>query len=205
MIKTKEDLARYLKADKIARGESRKLPAFFTIVPSPPYSYNSIWLFQIRYRKWEYYYNNRKNVVYRAFYYWYYMLCNSWLSKMGSEIPINCIEEGFVIWHGENIIINPKARIGKNFSISAGCCVGQAHDLVPVIQDNVEMTIGSRILGGITIAHDTTVGAGAVVVKSVEEPYTTVGGVPAKCISRNRNKYVAEKKKRLKGVIDLQN
>lgn len=124
---------------------------------------------------------------------------------MRSEIPINTIEEGLVICHGQNIIINPDAKIGKNFTISAQCCVGQAHLKVPVIGDNVEMTIASKILGGIVIAHDTTVGAGAIVVKSVEEPYTTIGGVPAKCISHNKNTYVDWKKKRLQGIIDLQN
>ena len=67
--------------------------------------------------------------------------------------------------------------------------------------NNVEMTLGSRVLGGVTIADDVTIGAGALVLKDIDTPYTTWGGLPAKCISRKPNAYVAEKKERLKDVL----
>lgn len=195
MIQTKEDLIRYLECDRIARGETKTKPSLIR---------DSLWRFQITYRKCEYYSNNRASYINKLLYMVYYCLYKDKCKKLCSEIPLNCIEEGLVIWHGQNIIINGNSKIGKNFSISAGCCVGQAHDKFPVIGDNVEMTIGSKVIGGITIAHDTTIGAGAVVVKSITEPYTTVGGVPAVCISRNNNTYVSEKKERLQQIINLE-
>lgn len=195
MIQTKADLKRYLECDRIARGEIKKKPSLIR---------DSLWRFQIVYRKCEFYCNNKNNPFYKLMYLIYYCVYKNKCRKLCSEIPLNCIEEGLVIWHGQNIIINGYSKIGKNFSISAGCCVGQAHDEYPVIGDNVEMTIGSKVLGGIKIAHDTTIGAGAVVVKSVDESYTTVGGVPAKLISRNTNKYVSEKKERLKEYLELE-
>ena len=113
--------------------------------------------------------------------------------RLNSEIPINTIEEGLAIWHGQCIIINSKAKIGKNFSISAHCCVGQAHGEFPILGDNIEMTIDSKILGGITIANNTTVGAGSIVLKDVLEEHTTLGGIPAKVISRKPNENMISK------------
>lgn len=49
----------------------------------------------------------------------------------------------------------------------------------PVIGDNVDFGVGACAIGGITIASDTIVGAGAVVVKSSLEPGVTLVGVPA--------------------------
>lgn len=195
MIFNKDDLKRYLECDKRALGISKNKPSLF---------HDNIWKFQIIYRKCEYYYNNHNNILEKILYIFYYFRYKIFSKRMCSEIPLNCIEEGLVIWHGQNIIINGNAKIGKNFSISAGCCVGQAHDKYPIIGDNVEMTIGSKVIGGIKVSHDTTIGAGAVVVKNIEEPYTTWGGVPAKKISNKINKYVAEKKERLKTLVVLE-
>ena len=43
---------------------------------------------------------------------------------------------------------------------------------------------GAKIIGDIKIASNTVIGAGAVVVKSIEEENTTWAGVPAKMINR---------------------
>lgn len=192
MIRTKEDLQYYLLCDKNAMGIEYKKPRPFR---------DKIWKLEILYRKTEYHYNNQKDFFHKIAYILYFIRFKKMCADWGTELPLNVVEEGFVIWHGQNIIINPNAKIGKNFSISAGCCVGQAHDKSPIIGDNVEMTIGSKVLGGITVVNDVTIGAGAVVVKDIAESYTTWGGVPAKCISRNINTYVAEKKKRLEKIL----
>lgn len=192
MIESKNDLKRYLLADKIALGVNKKRPRIIG---------DRIWKYQIDYRKAEYYLNTNKHFFSKLMFYYYNLKFKIKSRSMCSEIPYNVIEEGLVIWHGQNIIINGNAKIGKNFSISSGCCVGQAHNQFPVIKDNVEMTIGSKVIGGITVANDVTIGAGAVVVKSIDEPYTTWGGVPAKCISRRRNEYVSLKKERLHKIV----
>lgn len=93
------------------------------------------------------------------------------------------IGPGLCIWHGFNIIINPTASIGKNFGISANCNVGHAHNKVPTIGDNVTMSFGSKVLGGIHICNNVTIGAAALVLKDITTEYCTVGGIPAKILS----------------------
>ena len=192
MIKTKEDLKYYLECDRLARGEQKSRPSLMG---------DKMWKFQILYRKAEYHYNNRSNPWHRLMYYAAYYSFRRKRDRLCSELPLNVFAEGLVIWHGQNIIVNENAKVGRNFSISAGCCIGQAHGEAPVIGDNVEMTIGSMVLGGIHIASDVTIGAGAVVVKDISSPGTSWGGVPAQCISHRENAYVAEKKQRLQSIL----
>jgi acetyltransferase-like isoleucine patch superfamily enzyme len=51
------------------------------------------------------------------------------------------------------------------------------------IMDNVWVATGAMILPGVTIGEGAVVAAGAVVTKDVE-PWTVVGGNPAKVIKR---------------------
>lgn len=169
MIKTKEDLKRYLECDRIATGIKKEKPSCLWFK-------DKLWKYQIRYRKLEYYYNNRSNPIY------YLLYVNNWFvfkhlsEERCCEFNVNTIEEGLVIWHGYNITVSGRAKIGKNFSISTGCCIGQAHEGCPTIGNNIEMGRGSMVLGGINIPSNTTIAAGAVVVKSIEEEFSTWGG-----------------------------
>jgi acetyltransferase-like isoleucine patch superfamily enzyme len=52
-----------------------------------------------------------------------------------------------------------------------------------VIEDDADIGTGAVILPGVTVGKGAQVGAGAVVCEDVE-PYTVVGGVPAKLIRR---------------------
>lgn len=47
---------------------------------------------------------------------------------------------------------------------------------------NVDLGIGAKIIGGVTIADNIKIGANAVVTKSFTEPGITIAGVPAKKI-----------------------
>lgn len=168
MIQTRNDLKRYLEADRLALNMKRKHPIPF---------WDRIWNFQRQLRFTEFYYNNRhRNIFFKFIGTLLYILWRMKVKRVGMEIPINVIDEGLCIWHGYGIVINPNARIGKNFSISAGCVVGQAKGEYPIIGDNVEMTIHSMILGGIRIADNVVIAPGACVVKSIEEQYVTMGG-----------------------------
>ncbi|WP_201323009.1 DapH/DapD/GlmU-related protein [Pseudanabaena sp. lw0831] len=105
---------------------------------------------------------------------------------------------------GKNSIINQKCRldnrggltIGDNVSISAEVCILTAdHDLqsplftgrcrAVTIEDYVFVGTRSIVLPGVTLGKGCAVAAGAVVTKDVE-PFTIVGGVPARHIA-NRN------------------
>lgn len=87
-----------------------------------------------------------------------------------------------------------KIMVGKN------CCIGEdvklitgSHDVAsghfdlvtkPItIMDNVWIATGAMILPGVAIGEGAVVAAGAVVTKDVE-PWTVVGGNPAKVIKK---------------------
>ena len=69
-------------------------------------------------------------------------------------------------------------------------CIGATNgsEKAPVIGDNCFLGTGAKVIGEITIADNVAIGANAVVCKSIEEPGTTWGGVPAKKISENSSR-----------------
>ena len=74
---------------------------------------------------------------------------------------------------GENCWINQQVTIGYN---------GQGDP--PVIEDNVTIACGAKVLGSIRIGNHVTVGANAVVIIDVPDN-CVVGGVPAKILRSN--------------------
>ena len=118
--------------------------------------------------------------------FWYKARKNRLGSRIGFIISAGCFDEGLTIWHYGSIIVHPDARIGKNCNIHGNCCIGNSQPFgpVPVIGDNVDLGQGTQVLGGIRIANDVRIGAGAVVLKDVLTPGVTVVGVPAKEIKK---------------------
>lgn len=121
----------------------------------------------------------------RVMAYWYKARKNRLGSRLGFIISAGCFGEGLRIDHYGSIIVNPKARIGKNCLIHGNCCIGNkggdSQDS-PVIGNNVNIGQNAQILGGIKIADNVTIAAGAVVVKDVLEIGATVAGVPARVL-----------------------
>ncbi|ENV71570.1 hypothetical protein F946_02929 [Acinetobacter johnsonii ANC 3681] len=81
------------------------------------------------------------------------------------------------------VVLHSKTIIGEKVIIGQGVTVGRQLDPdgIPVIGDNVYISAGARILGGITIGNNVIVGANSVVVKDVPDN-SIVAGVPAKII-----------------------
>lgn len=118
--------------------------------------------------------------------YWYKARKNRLGAKLGFIISAGCFGEGLKLEHYGSVIVNPKARIGKNCIIHGNCCIGSNGgypDDSPVIGDNVDIGQNAQVLGGITIADNVRIGAGAVVVKDVLTPGVTVVGVPGRVVS----------------------
>ena len=114
---------------------------------------------------------------------WYKARKNRLGSRLGFIISAGCFDEGLTLEHYGSVIVNPKARIGKNCKIHGNCCIGSDGgypDDSPVIGDNVDIGQGAQILGGIRVADGVRIGAGAVVVKDIMTPGITVVGIPAK-------------------------
>ncbi|MBR1578489.1 MAG: serine acetyltransferase [Bacteroidales bacterium] len=117
--------------------------------------------------------------------FWYKGRKNRLGSRLGFIISAGCFGEGLQIEHYGSIIVNPKARIGKNCKIHGNCCIGSNGgypDESPILGDHVDIGQGAQILGGIRVADNVRIGAGAVVVKDILTPGVTVVGIPAKSI-----------------------
>lgn len=119
--------------------------------------------------------------------FWYKARKNRLGAKLGFIISAGCFGEGLKLEHFGSVIVNPKSRIGKNCIIHGNCCIGSNGvypDDSPLIGDNVDIGQNAQILGGITIADNVRIGAGAVVVKDVLTPGVTVVGVPGRIVSK---------------------
>ncbi|WP_434951267.1 serine O-acetyltransferase [Shewanella sp. HL-SH4] len=117
-------------------------------------------------------------VLPRILYYFIFLIYNSSIPpsvKIGKNSKLG--------YGGIGVVLHARAVIGKNVVISQNVTIGGKSGLfeVPVIEDDVYIGAGAVILGPITIKTGAIVGANAVVDKNVE-PYTVVGGVPAKFI-----------------------
>ena len=87
---------------------------------------------------------------------------------------------GLYIQHGFATIISAK-KIGENCRIYQQVTVGYKGDMAPVLEDNVSITCGAKVLGNVTMHANSLAAAGAVVVKDVPEN-AIVAGIPAKII-----------------------
>lgn len=117
---------------------------------------------------------------------WYFILRRNTLgNRIGIEINTMLIDEGFLLYHISGSVINGSTMIGKNCHLHGNNCLGNAgpHNLAcPELGDNIRIGVGAKIIGGVKIANNITIAAGAVVVNSFEEEGITIGGIPARRI-----------------------
>lgn len=103
--------------------------------------------------------------------------------KFGVDIaPTAIIGRDFKIAHLGGIVIGKSVIIGNSCTINSGATLGMAglqDESMPTIGDEVYISTGAKILGGVHIGNGSIVGANAVVISSFPEGVTVVG-VPAK-------------------------
>lgn len=95
------------------------------------------------------------------------------------QIPVGTnIGPGFRISHFGGVVVNPDAKIGKNFSIAQGALIGNAAGKkagVPTIGDNVMMSANSVVIGGATIGDYAMIAPGAFVNFDVPSNSIVIG------------------------------
>lgn len=139
----------------------------------------------LKYLRYEMYHrNNNKWLYHRIMESVYCRRKNKLGNRLGFYIGCQVFSEGLVIYHHGNIIVNGTARVGKNCRLHGDNCIGNNGKTPdsPIIGDNVDIGVGAKIIGGISIANNIKIAAGAVVVNSFYKEGITIGGVPAKRI-----------------------
>ena len=86
---------------------------------------------------------------------------------------------GFILIHPVGVVINSSTRGGRNVWIESGVVIGDNRGKSPVLEDDIFIGAGAKIIGGVALGSGARVGANAVVLKDVE-PGVTVVGIPAR-------------------------
>lgn len=183
-INTRKELKEVLKREKeLNLGYLGKYQVILAMIKSHPRYVN--W----KYLKWlritGYYYSNRKKNPFFAV--MYFLTCrrkNRLGRKLGIEMNEKNIGFGVELYHTFGTVINGDAEIGENCKFHGNNCVGNSGKSLdcPKLGKNVRMGNGSKVLGGVEIADDVVIAAGAVVVKSFTTPGVTLAGIPAKVV-----------------------
>lgn len=123
----------------------------------------------------------------------------------GIEIELGAkIGGGLKIAHGSGIVIGSKAIVGKNVTIMQGVTLGgnfyktgtYKGQLIecPVIENDVFIGPGAKILGPVVIGDESLIGANSVITKSFEKRSLIIGN-PGKLIRKlEDNEYTKGKR-----------
>lgn len=97
--------------------------------------------------------------------------------EIGKDVTLG---EGVNFTHTLGIVIGGDAKIGARVKFMGNNTVGTAKDNgYPIIEDDVVVGCGARILGPVRVGARSVIGANAVVLSDVP-PDTVVSGIPAK-------------------------
>lgn len=96
---------------------------------------------------------------------------------------------GLYLGHWGAVVVNPKAKIGKNCNLAQGVTIGQTNRGekagVPEIGDNVWIGANSVIVGGIKIGNNVLIAPNTYVNRDVEDDSIAIGNPMT--VIRNKN------------------
>lgn len=143
----------------------------------------TIWHYQKRLRRTEYHYNTKHRIRYM----WSTVLLNRLGIRYGMNIGVNTCGKGLKIMHIGSILINGDARLGENCAlhINTAIVAKGTTNAAPVLESGVVVGVGASVVGGVKVAKNVAVGAGAVVTHSIDEENVAVAGIPARKVSAN--------------------
>jgi putative colanic acid biosynthesis acetyltransferase WcaB len=106
------------------------------------------------------------------------------------ELPFKTtVGKGLIIQHGQALVVNDRAVIGKNCVLRNGCTIGIKKDVfgnkskAPVLGNNVDLGANVVIIGPVEIGDNVIIGAGSVIVKNVQS-HCVIAGNPARVIKQ---------------------
>lgn len=139
-----------------------------------------IWKYQKLLRKEEFY-AMKHNAILSTY---YRIRKNKRGRKLGFTIHKFVFAQGLRIWHFGNITVNAEARVGENCTLHGDNCIGNngKDNRCPRIGNNVELGVGAKIIGDVTLGDNVIIGAGAIVTRSFPKGNVVLAGVPAKVI-----------------------
>ncbi|MEM9706987.1 MAG: serine acetyltransferase [Pseudomonadota bacterium] len=121
-----------------------------------------------------------------------------WSIVTASDIPLSCtgLGGGLKLPHPLGIVIHPKTILGPNCLIMHHTTLMGSKTTGITAGGHIDFGAGSKILANVKIGKHVSIGANAVVTKTVDD-YAIVAGVPAKKIGENTQaKAAAEEKVR---------
>ena len=143
----------------------------------------TLWHYQKRLRRTEYHYNAKHRIRYM----WSAVLLNRLGIRYGLNIGVNTCGKGLRIMHIGSILINRDARLGENCALHINTAIvakGTTNE-APVLESGVVVGVGAAVVGGVRVARNVAIGAGAVVTHSIDEENVAVAGIPARKVSAN--------------------
>ena len=130
-----------------------------------------------------------KSIKYSPGWIFFNFLLHRYSFKYGFQIYSTTeIGEGFYIGHFGTIVINSRAKIGKNCNITHGVTIGQANRGklagYPTIGNNVWIGTGSVIVGNITIGTNVLIAPNSFVNINIPDNSLAIGN-PCKIILKD--------------------
>lgn len=180
MIKTKADLKEYIEADE-SRYTKRKYPILGWLLGDEGFVVK-------RYlrllRNLEYYTNKERHLFDYVPYLYYLIRFRRARIRTGIQLNINTIGKGLYIPHYAGGIYANCVKMGEYCIISSGCVLGNKGGVnggSPTIGDNVEITVGAKVIGNVSVGDNVIIAPNSVVIKDIP-CNAIVSGVPAKII-----------------------
>lgn len=104
------------------------------------------------------------------------------INKYGCDVsPSSEIGPGLKIEHPVGIVIGQNVHIGKNFTISQSCTIGEKYidrrsdGNYPQIGNEVTLGANSTIIGKLKIGNHVTAGANSLILTDVPDEVTVFG------------------------------